>query len=139
MRKILAVGMLLATAGVAYADCRPSGSADVLTVSDWSVDVSPDRMGTMTAKVSVELTSVEPKAIRMAEGVIVFSDALGGYIANIDIDRDIKIPPSGAASWLAEYGGTDLDRIPTLERDQLSVVACVSSILFDDGTVEKFE
>jgi hypothetical protein len=140
MRQLLMVAVTTAgMCGVANADCGASSSADVLTVHDWSVEVGPDRMGMTVATVNIELENVAEQPVRMIDGTVLFEDALGGYIANITIERDLQIPPGGTASWTAEYGGTGLDRVPNLRRDEITVDACVESVLYEDGTVERFD
>lgn len=138
MRGIVIVLVSAALCATAHAECGPNGSADVLAVSDWSVDVGPDQMGMITAKTTVEIQNKTDRAIRMVDGSVLFTDALGGYITNIGIERDLTIAAGDTASWSAEYGGTGLERIPDLRRDEVTVEACVSAVLYDDGSKQQF-
>jgi len=132
---------LLGVAGSATAfagECGPNGSPDVLSVVSWAVEVAPDEYGMTTATVSVEVKNTTALPIRMTDGGVHFQDALGGYISNIGIERDLVIPIEGTVQWTAQYGGTGLDRVPDLRHDEVDVFACVRAVLFDDGTKQAF-
>jgi len=138
VRMIFAGALFLAWCSSTHATECNSSSSEVLAVEDWSVDVSPDRNGLKTAKTHIELRNQTDKPIRMVDGSVQFLDALGGYISSISIQRDLVVQAGETASWGAEYAGAGLERIPNLRASEVAVVACVSSVLYDDGQREDF-
>ena len=137
-RTVTTVFLMIACTAPAHAECARGQSPDVLAVTDWSVDVGPDRFGMITSKTDITVSNTTEKSIRMVDGQVSFYDALGGYISTVNIERDLRIDAGGEASWQAEYGGTHLDRIPNLVRDEIAVEACVRAVLFDDGSKADF-
>lgn len=130
--------IIAATAGeAAAADCGPNGDGTAITVKEWSVEAIAGLIGT-EAKVSVTFTNDLTKSFRMIDASIMFEDALGGYISNIGVDRDITLAPGNSTVYTASYGGTGLDRVPQMNRQDVVVYACTKAVIYDDGTKQEF-
>jgi len=114
------------------AECRSPHSAEVVEVTGWNA-APPDNYG--LSILNMRLTNRAAAAIRMIDGYVVFTDALGGEVDDFTIDRDLHlaIGAEGEAKALLRYS-----RLTELDPADVSAVACLRAVLFEDGTRQDF-
>lgn len=127
---------LLVTISPVVADeiCGRSASSAVLTVADWSIKPIDDRSNEMVET----LVYSGEKPIRMIDGSIRYADVLGGQIGSKAIDRDARIAPGSTYTLIGTWGQFTFERLLEMERTDVTVVACVSAVVYEDGTKEAF-
>lgn len=129
----VALAALMCSPAAANEFCR--GSADLLTVSEWSIEPIDERAN----KLVVTTTSHMEKGTRMIDASVGFIDALGGHVGSYTMDRDAKIGSGGTYEQTGRWGQFTFERLLDLLPEDVSPYVCVRSVLYDDGTVERFE
>jgi hypothetical protein len=135
MRAMIAGLTLALLTGAAYAECggRTGGLMDV---AGWSIgDVTDDRFSA-----SVDLVSQMKAPTRMIDAFIVFQDALGAPFWSINIPRDSEIPPGDPFTVERDlFTALASGRLLRAAKDDVSVFACVQSVVYVDGSIERFD
>lgn len=120
--------------GPALAKCY-EGSDEVLRPEGFRVGPEAEA----TFEVEVDLQSRLKRPTRMIDGYINFTDRLGETFASYKIERDAQIPLSGIYTQHYEFGAAlDIARLLKLDAEDVSLSACVKSVLYEDGTKEEF-
>lgn len=133
MRRLIGM-MLFALPTAAAAECQ--GRADLLTVEEWSVEkVSGPVSG---IDITIHLKSGFDKPFRMIDAGYTFSDALGRRISGFTMNPDLRASPNETVETGNGYTGREMDRVLTMNRDDVSVSTCVRAVVYEDGTKEKF-
>lgn len=77
------------------------------------------------------------RSYRMIHAGVVFADALGQNLGQINLERDQKVAPG---DMIEVDGLVDAkDRLLTINRDDVVTRTCVWSIVYEDGTIERFD
>lgn len=135
MLKVL-VALIVMTAPAMAGECAEGSSSTALTVEDWSVEKVQGLVSGMD--IAVKVTSHLPKAFRMIDGSYTFEDALGRRIAGFKFDPDLHAKPDQTVESATGYLGTEMDRVPGMNRADVKVYACVAAVVYDDGTKATF-
>lgn len=110
-------------------------SPEAITVTDWTIDPVDATTNTLT----VTFRSNLDRSIRMIDGMIYFTDALGQDIGPMTMDRDLTIDPGETYTQDGLWGPYTFERLLVLRHDEVQATACVSAVLYDDGTKETFD
>lgn len=130
MRTVLLIVMMAATPAMAC-------DSDFIVVQDWQVkNIERGSFPGPEADVHYRLTG--DKGVRMIDAAIRFEDALGKRIASIAVERDKRLSPGITARLVGFYPGSELSRIPNMEREDVMVTTCTRAVIYDDGTKEEF-
>lgn len=132
------MGLVLSSGSAVAVECGPNGSGDIVELQSWAIQVAPDRMGMLTASTTWSITPTGKLPIRMIDGQVVLNDALGGYILNVEIPRDLTLEPGATFTWSAEYAGKAFERAAGLSQDEVTGIACIRSVVYGDGSEETF-
>lgn len=106
-------------------------------LEDWSASATEDGRNIRTL-MTVDLNYRGERPYRMIHGAALFSDALGNALVTVPFDRDAQVEPGQTVEAKGAFIGKD-SRITTINRDDVVVRPCVWSIVYEDGTVDKFE
>lgn len=136
MRTVLTLVILLGLAGSAGA--AQNCNTDILALKEWSVTLG-NRSGLESADLALTYQSTAGKTFRMIDASIRFTDALGGHIALIATERDMRLAPGDTFSEDQSYLGTQLNRIAHMDHSDVNVAVCTKAILYEDGTHETFD
>lgn len=130
MNRILMAMLLLGAAAPAYA-CN----SEMMEVIDWhAVEISsPFFPYRLTAEVRYE----GPKPYRMIHAGVMIDDVLGQNLGQVNLARDAQVQPGD--TLIADGQVTVRERLGTVNRADTVIRTCVWSIVYDDGTIEKFE
>jgi hypothetical protein len=120
------------------AGAAQSCNTNILTLTDWSLTLG-NRSGLESAELTLIYQSTAGKPFRMIDASIRFTDALGGHIALVSTERDMRLSPGDTFSENQSYLGTQLNRIAHMERSDVDVVLCTKAVVYDDGTQETFD
>lgn len=122
--------MLFANHALAV-DC-PKGDAAVFSVEDLST--APKSDGVI---VWVGLKNRTDKIIRLTHGTLYIEDALGAQIGahSFSID-DVQIP---RVLGSIDFKTRTMERLRTLSSRDVRTVICTESVLYDDGTQQRFD
>ncbi len=135
--RLRVAGLLLAAmaAPIAAAECD-AGIPDLLVASEWTA-VPHQMMGNPAAKVAISFTNEGRRSIRMIDASFTISTILGRTIGYpMRGPSDVKMAPGETFSFDVALPGTEiLDNHP----DDIVVTVCTRQVVYDDGTVEKFE
>lgn len=101
------------------------------TVETWNVEPARDGFVRLTA----ELRLKAEHSVRMVEGEIWFSDALGRLIGGIPLDPDLAMVPSQLTQ---AAGHQPAGRFLTVDHADMHVEPCVRAVIYEDGSVERF-
>lgn len=131
MRAILVTTLLAGSPAMA---CDNS----FISVQDWRVqNIERNSFPGPEAVVHYRLSG--SKGVRMLDAAVRFEDALGKHIASIAVDRDERLAPGGTARLVGFYPGSNLSRIPNMEREDVVVSTCTRAVIYEDGTKEEFK
>lgn len=131
MRTLIAVIALL---GVTISSATACNQA-MFTVLDWRVTENPGNRF-LPYRLEVDTTYVGQRPYRMIHAGVILSDALGQSVGQVNMERDQHVKPGD--NVLVD-GQVDVDeRLAKINRDDVVSRTCVWSIVYDDGTVEKF-
>lgn len=128
MRFALVALTLVATPAMA---CNP----EMLTVTDWQA-VPNENSSALPVLLKADLRYDGDRAFRMIHAGVVFSDVLDQPLGQVNLHRDLSANPGDALVADRQTGAKK--RILTINRDDITHRTCVWSIVYDDGTVEKF-
>ncbi|MCW5735202.1 MAG: hypothetical protein KIS73_13800 [Enhydrobacter sp.] len=118
----------------ADAACGRGATSDLLKLADWTIKpITADRN-----EMTETLVYSGSKNIRMIDGIIRYSDVLGGNIASKAIDRDASIEPGKPYMQKGTWGPYTFERILKMNRSDVAVVVCVRAVVYADGTKETF-
>lgn len=131
---VLGLVCLAFSSGTAAAQAPCSVGGDILQVADWSIEPIDDS----TNSLSVTLKNTGTNNIRMVDGSVGFVDALGGQIASYKIDRDASIGAGEEYSHTGRWGPFTFERLLKLRPEEIGTWVCVRSVLYEDGTIERF-
>lgn len=123
---VAAIAMTLMPRIGLAAECGSSGSAGVLKFEAWSAEKKDFLTG-----LTLRYRSEAPAPIKMVDGVIWFTDALGGSLGGFSIERDLHIAPG--ASYEQHLRVTE-DRFMAASPADIVGIACVKAVLYEDGT-----
>lgn len=131
MRAQLAIALVLAAASPALA-CN----SELLRVTNWQA--SPNEGNRfIPVDLEAEVEYLGERSFRMVHGGVIFQDALGRSIGQVNLDRDQH---AGPGDTFAVTGHVDADeRLLTINRDDVRLRACVWSMVYENGEVEKFD
>lgn len=135
MRILTVSALVLLPSGALAANC--GGSSEFLSVENWKVEKVEGLISGID--ITVDVKSHAPKPFRMIDADYTFEDALGRRISAFKIDPDLKAKPGETVSSTNGYMGTEMDRVPNMNRDDVIVAACTHSVIYDDGTKEEFK
>jgi predicted N-acyltransferase len=110
---------------------------DLFSVLDWRVEAAADGEYVRT-KAYADIEYRGSAGYRMIQAAVMFSDVLGNALLSINVDRDRHATVGESLTVSEAFVGRD-SRISTINRDDVVSRVCVWSIVYDDGTVEKFE
>lgn len=128
---VVAIALVLGAAP-AYA-CNEG----LFSVLDWQASARQDGNYVRT-DASADLKYTGEAGYRMIHAAVLFSDVLGDALVTIPLDRDARIAPDSTIKASGAFVGRD-SRIATINRADVVIRTCVWSIVYEDGTVEKFE
>lgn len=135
MRLILMAAAVAMIGGPVFGAPKCSGKLDLLSVTNWSIEA----VDSTTNKLTVSITNESDKPVRMVDGSVGFIDALDKEIGRYEIDRDAEIPAGGQFEESGNWGRFTFERLLTLRSDEVTAFACVSALLYDDGTKDTFK
>ncbi len=131
--KRLMVGVVLATAATLPA---MACNSEMLTVVDWqAIKNEQNRFFPYVLEATVQYNGDRP--YRMVHAGVMFADVLGKGIGQVNLERDQNVTPG--ETIIADGLVTVDERIATINRADVVTRTCVWSIVYDDGTVEKFD
>lgn len=134
MRTCFVAAALLAAAIPAAAEDCFIGS-DAVQVSGWSVETtSPNEQ-----VVTLHLASSLPATTRMIDNFAGFRDALGNSVGFFSLPPDTRIPHDQEIVITQSVSGGVLARLPDLKKDEVAAFFCLRGVVYEDGTVEKFD
>lgn len=138
MRIPMILSALTIATGANATECI--GSDSVFEVASWSAEIVDSGIYRDVPRLNVEVRNISGKKIRMTETYVRFDDALGGKVFTGHIDRDVHVDPGGEVS--RSFTGPDYgaNRLATsLLPEDVLAYACTSSVLYDDGSIERFD
>ena len=131
----LSISALAATDASAI-ECLNGQSAGILTVETWELR---DSQGEGDEKaISITLQPQGNLGIRLIDGTIRFEDVLGERIGEFILERAEGIPAAQPYIHDDVVAGTVLERLEQLHPDDIATIACVSALVYEDGTLEEF-
>ncbi len=133
--RILIVATISVMPGFAIA-ASCDGSSDVLTVENWNIAKVEGPLSGIDITLSVK--SHAKQAFRMIDGNYTFEDVLGRRISGFQINPDLTAKPGEIVSTTTGYMGTEMDRVPKMDRSDVVVTTCTNAIVYSDGTKEQF-
>ena len=125
---------LFATQAASAIECLNGQSADILGVESWQLGEASNAEKT----IAITLTPLGEKGIRLIDGTVRFEDVLGERIGEFILERAREIPPDAPYVHTEVVAGTILERLEQLHPDDIAAIACVSALVFDDGTLVEF-
>lgn len=130
-RVILAVAIAFSASTLVQAEsCGSSGSPDVLSFEGWAAERQETAIG-----MTIRVRSTAQAPIKMIDGVVWLRDALGEPLGGIKVERDLHIMPG--AVYEQHFHVTE-DRFLKASPTDISGIACVKSVLYEDGTKTTF-
>lgn len=138
MRRLLLAftSLTLTTPGGLAIECLNGQSADILTVEQWEL-VESQSEGDEKA-IRVTLQPQGELGIRLIDGTIRFEDVLGERIGEFILERAEGVPPTQPYIHEDVVAGTVLERLEQLHPDDIVTIACVSALVYEDGTLHEF-
>jgi len=126
MRLVLAlVASLWPAAGLACNDT-------ILALTGW--DAVKEGNG---ATLTLTFESHAAKPFRMIDAVVWFGDVLGPEVRDgVDVQRDLHLSPKETFTQQSSYAG--MARYASIKHEDVTTEVCVRSVLYDDGTIERF-
>lgn len=132
--KALALGL-----GIAFAATQVAHACndELFSINDWQVKASEDGRNVRTV-VGADVTYKGARVYRMIHGAVLFSDALGNALVTVPIEADANVEPGDSFAASGAFLGST-SRITSINPDDVIAETCVWSIIYDDGTVERFD
>lgn len=111
-------------------------NSEMLAVQDWQAAANPgNRVIPVRLEATVQYQGDQP--YRMIHAGVLLSDALGGALGQVNLERDENVAPGDVVE---ARGFVQADeRLLTINRADVKATTCVWSVVYADGTVEKFE
>lgn len=125
---------LLAASSAGAIECLNGQSADILGVEDWQLG----ELEGQEKPITITLTPLGDKGIRLIDGTIRFEDVLGERIGEFILERAREIPPDALYVHTDIVAGTILERLDQIHPDDIATIACVSALVYDDGSLVEF-
>lgn len=129
----LSLSMLIVLPASAI-ECLNGQSDDILAVESWQLEDTEGEEKTIT----ITLRPLAEKGIRLIDGTIRFQDVLGERIGEFILDRAREIAPDAPYVHDEIIAGTILERLEKLHPDDVTAIACVSALVYDDGELVEF-
>lgn len=79
-----------------------------------------------------------PVAIRMLDASADFKDALGEWIGRVGLPRDVSLSPGDTLSYSGNYGGEAMNRLLTIDSDDVVASTCSLEAITDEGVTIEF-
>ena len=131
MKRFLTIAAAMAAATPAVA-CN----ADMLEVLDWRA-VAAEEGSYFPYDLSADVRYRGDRPYRMIHGGVMFDDVLGESLGQVNLERDQDVAPGEA---ILVDGLVEVDeRIGTVNRDDVVYRTCVWSVVYAEGTTEKFD
>lgn len=129
----LPIAMLLSTQAFAV-ECSTSQSSEIIVFQGWETRLNDDgqTLLVLTVQSHAEL------GIRLIDGSVQLADVLGERIGSYRLERDAQIGPGQAFTLEQTINGRTPERLLTMHADDVVGIACVSGLVFEDGTVTHF-
>jgi hypothetical protein len=127
MQPILAA-MLFST--LSAAGCNE----ELFTVTEWSIEERDP-----FPPLNVTLRYEGDRPIRMVDGHYWLADVLGARTGGGPIPRDSRLSPGDTLSTVAFQGTDDGKRLLQINPADVITSTCVRGLVYEDGTVERFE
>ena len=125
---------------------RKVASSDVLSIVNWSAKEEKSNGYTLGAILNLEYSvkNVSAKAIVLVDGAITFKDKLGTRIARIQLDNDLRIQANETIMQKGKYDtgmsfAGDPSRLASISPNLVLVEADLDQVMFEDGTIIKFD
>ena len=109
---------------------------ELFSVEDWRGTAS-DTGRHVRTDMDVDLRYDGDRPYRMIHAAAMFSDVIGNALVTVRVDRDRSVQPNEQLTISGAFAGEG-SRITEIHRDDVVSRVCVWSIVYDDGTVEKF-
>jgi hypothetical protein len=129
-RLVALIALLALPTAVSAQDCGSKGSGEVLVSTDWQAV-----QGAYGVTLTMRYKNAAAAPIKMVDGAVWFTDALGGSIGGWPVDRDAHIAPG------AEHTNDVLTRekrFLDVAHEDITALLCVKAVLFEDGTKQEF-
>jgi hypothetical protein len=110
-------------------------NSEMLTVTDWQVKKNDGNI-VLPYRLEAQVTYEGDRAYRMIHAGVMFADVLGDSIGQVNLARDQDVSPGDAL--IADGQVTVDERMASANRNDIVYRTCVWSIVYQDGTVEKF-
>lgn len=110
-------------------------NSELLVFESWVIEPIDDRNN----RITTVFRSNAEQPIRMIDASAGYVDALGGDIGSFRLNRDILVEPGGAYEETKRWGPHTFERLLTLRPGEVSTYTCTRSVLYEDGTVERFD
>lgn len=131
MRLVLVAIALTAWAAPALAACN----SDLLSVVDWKIGES--KISLLPYAIEATVTYNGDRPFRMIHAGVMLDDVLGRNLGQVNLDEDQKASPGDTV--LVDGQVSASKRLGEINRSDVVSRACVWSIVYDDGTVAKFD
>ncbi|WP_421950330.1 hypothetical protein [Pelagibacterium sp.] len=133
---VLALFVALFSATNASAiECLNGQSGDILSLQSWELLDSDDDA---EKTINIALRHDGPVGIRLIDATVRFQDVLGERIGEFPIERAAGIGAGQDHILNDVVAGTILERLESLHPDDVVGIACVSALVYEDGTLEDF-
>lgn len=131
--KLILVSAIIAAV---FAGEAKACNSELLTVLEWkATDNKQNKLMPYLLEADVKYTGQKP--YRMIHAGVMFSDALGQRLGQVNLQRDQNVDPGGVAK---ADGQVSVDgRITQINPDDVVYRTCVWSIIYQDGTKEEFK
>lgn len=130
--KMLMAGCLLAVLATPAIACN----SEMLTVKDWQASENTGN-SVLPVNLAATVQYSGSKAFRMIHAGVMFADALGRNVGQVNLDEDQHAAPGAI---LVADGYVDAKkRLLTINRDDVVTRTCVWSIIYDDGSKQEFK
>ncbi|WP_332714212.1 hypothetical protein [Pelagibacterium mangrovi] len=138
MRQILlTLTLWLAPAHAVLAiECLNGQSSDILAIESWELRDGAGPDDERAIAITLELQG--DLGIRLIDGTIRFEDVLGDRVAEFILERAEGIVPGQPYIHDEIIAGTVLERLEQLHPDDIASIACVSALVYEDGTLQEF-
>lgn len=130
--KLLAIAAVIAAASApAYGACN----SDMLKVVDWQIGES--RISLLPYRIEATVRYEGARPYRMIRAGVILDDALGMNMGQVNLTQDQNVAPGEEV--LADGQVSVSKRLGDVAREDVVARACVWSIVYDDGTEERFD
>lgn len=128
-----ALGCALALVAMPAMACNDQ----LFSVTDWRASAEESGRHIRT-EVEVDLVYEGEAAYRMIHAATLFSDVMGNALVSVQIERDTAVEPNAELTSRSVFLSST-SRIASIHRDDVVSRSCVWTIVYDDGTVERFD